>query len=1630
MKKLLMAFAAAALLVGCAKEYDDSAIRKDLSDLKGEVGKLADRVSTLESNMKAIVSFPDQLIQSVQELKDEADNIYGYTVTYVTGESYTFKIDVPTNADDPAAQVIGLAKDEDGTWWWTLNGQAIYPLQVLNYIGIAEDGHLYVGGADRGLVQDAIIQSITDTAEGLVITLYSGDTFTIPKAANFALKFAQTTFGAKAGVPVEVPYTLENAPEGTVVDVWTDVTYEAVVDAEAKKITVTPSTPFVKGSILVFADSQIGYTSIKKLTFEGETFDVTDTPTEEAIAASVDYIGEATQGEVVVKGVYNIPFTLSADVDWIHAVQTKAESFEVTVTLDDNTTTAIRTGNLNFVDADKNIIKTVTIAQKAAAVAGPKIIKFDGTVFRAELPAERATATEGTLEAWVSVSSLSGCQNILGAEGNFLLRIDSNQLDYVYGAAEKSNGEFEEGHVRANIGTNEWHHVAATYVQKGKAILYIDGEKVGEADTQDHPVYMDGKIASSGNYPCWGLPFRFYIGSGCDKHNFTGNLAYARVWDKALSAEEIALVKASANVSGENLLAYWKFDEEEGNTIADYSGNNLTITAKKMFTGGASGSEPALEDAEINWLDGSLPVVSEDAVVIEKAGSVEPQPAISFDPANFAALDWSNKNASTWYYFKENYALPQGFTFILHIYPYSLNTSGMRVGNFGNNTESPCNMLRFGQNGNNAELEWMVDYNGGRSQKELLAPGFEVEKWQAIVLTADAATNTYKIYRNDVLGAEKTLSYNTEMGFGAIEFANSWGASWRSEFKGRMALLSVYDKALSAEEIKANIFGIPTSDACVGFWPMNEGEGAVLYADPARSIKENIDLSKAVRNDNDNVTQNHDFDATEYLKWTTGNKIESTEPDPEPIPTANKAPYMKSIMFGVTFPDEYAALDETSFEGWVYPKSYNGAQANLPTFMGTENAFMVRFENHKPQIVLGDPVTGGGEIKASSPTALGVNQWYHIAATYKRNDKIVLYVNGEKVAENNTKDFPVTYNSGVKEGANDDAAIGRKFWVGNAYSTRWFDGNMSHLRVWSKALTQAEIKASANNKELTTAEGLIANWPLNEAEGVAIVDVSGNNLNTVFKTYTSAVEDAASATREDANVPDLVFAESLELSEKTLKLMKGDEKVLTVSVKPDNAMVPEITWESSAADIVSVNGGTVLAKGVGSATITAKATVAGTEISATCDVTVSPLTGVVAPHMKENYFRTMGGFGDLEEVTVEWKMNAKYDNPEVSSIFGKEGSWLLRVGDAGIGRNELQLATNHGNWTTGVTFENDKWYHVAVTYKNGGAVQVYVNGELKAENTEFATAVAGLAGTDGTDVSYYGISANDDVKIGASYMERGGSWGSYYAVNNRWLDGQLCEVRVWNKVRSASEIAANMNNLEDTSSENLLAYYKMDLTDANTGNGNTIKDYSSAGKDLVADTDVRWQQGRDDIAAPAPAALSVSEFIALDDKTEATFEGIVAALASKGFVATDGKQNLYVFQNAAPTVKAGDKVSVTAKKITYYGLVETDKANVVVTVLSSGNAIPTTEVADITATLDTFPETASTSVMVKLEGTVAISGNYVNFNVEGAKKKGSLHGLDFSGENGKKLAVTGYYIGTSGSGGAYVNIAATSFEAL
>ena len=211
------------------------------------------------------------------------------------------------------------------------------------------------------------------------------------------------------------------------------------------------------------------------------------------------------------------------------------------------------------------------------------------------------------------------------------------------------------------------------------------------------------------------------------------------------------------------------------------------------------------------------------------------------------------------------------------------------------------------------------------------------------------------------------------------------------------------------------------------------------------------------------------------------------------------------------------------------------------------------------------------------------------------------------------------------------------------------------------------------------------------------------------------------------------------------------------------------------------------------------------------------LVNVVA-NIDENYLSLVNpgnasALGGMGEVTVECLARFTEFGKLISTVMGIEGNFLIRIGDAGVPDNQIQLATSNGNVTdTAWQLETGKWTHIAVTFNSAnGAVDVYFNGVHKG-NTQYSN-------------------YRSNVNWNSSDFYVGKSWD-----NNRWFDGEISEARVWNRVLSVEEINAKNHFYKvDAASEGLVAYWKF-----NEGTGNVITDVTN-GYNLVANSAITWK---------------------------------------------------------------------------------------------------------------------------------------------------------------------------------------------
>lgn len=177
---------------------------------------------------------------------------------------------------------------------------------------------------------------------------------------------------------------------------------------------------------------------------------------------------------------------------------------------------------------------------------------------------------------------------------------------------------------------------------------------------------------------------------------------------------------------------------------------------------------------------------------------------------------------------------------------------------------------------------------------------------------------------------------------------------------------------------------------------------------------------------------------------------------------------------------------------------------------------------------------------------------------------------------------------------------------------------------------------------------------------------------------------------------------------------------------------------------------------------------------------------------------------------------------------GIEGKFLFRFGDDGVPANHLQIAGTSS--ATNIHINRDvpleKWIHIAITYNAAEKnLKAYYNGELVTDHSmDIGPINWGVPHSD-----------EEDGKPRCFWIGR-----SYN--NERWLDADIAEVRIWNRVLSEEEINEKDHAYEvDPASDGLVAYWKL-----NDGI-NELKDHTINGNNATPTSSLTWV----DVALPA-----------------------------------------------------------------------------------------------------------------------------------------------------------------------------------
>jgi len=300
MKNLLSLLLCSLLLFGCSDKYDDSALRNDLDNLENRIAKVEELCKQMNTNISSLQKIVDALQNKLSILKVEPISD-GYIIHFSDGTAATIKNG--KNADP--VPVIGVQKDADGIYYWTLNGKWLTDAQGNKIKAQGTDGAKGDTGdkgdtgntgakGDTGVTPqlkiendywfvsydngqswtklgkatgengkdgtNGIFKSVTEDDNNVYFTMTNGTIITIPKGDNsqFALAFDTTDVAIlHGGASKTISYTIAGATENTIVKALAQDGWKAVVNATSTDkgtITVTAPDPIVESEILVFAN--------------------------------------------------------------------------------------------------------------------------------------------------------------------------------------------------------------------------------------------------------------------------------------------------------------------------------------------------------------------------------------------------------------------------------------------------------------------------------------------------------------------------------------------------------------------------------------------------------------------------------------------------------------------------------------------------------------------------------------------------------------------------------------------------------------------------------------------------------------------------------------------------------------------------------------------------------------------------------------------------------------------------------------------------------------------------------------------------------------------------------------------------------------------------------------------------------------------------------------------------------------------------------------------------------------------------------------------------------------------------------------------------------------------------------
>lgn len=162
----------------------------------------------------------------------------------------------------------------------------------------------------------------------------------------------------------------------------------------------------------------------------------------------------------------------------------------------------------------------------------------------------------------------------------------------------------------------------------------------------------------------------------------------------------------------------------------------------------------------------------------------------------------------------------------------------------------------------------------------------------------------------------------------------------------------------------------------------------------------------------------------------------------------------------------------------------------------------------------------------------------------------------------------------------------------------------------TKVTLEVNRMLTLNASVLPTGVDASISWTSSDESVVSVTgtgEITAHKAGSADVTATAKADTSKTAVCKVTVVPEGegIPATSITLSAQVLNLGVGETKLLSVTVSPDNAVMPELTWTSNDESIVRVYNGNIIGIREGSTTVTVSAFVGVTELTDSCQVTVT-----------------------------------------------------------------------------------------------------------------------------------------------------------------------------------------------------------------------------------------------------------------------------------------------------------------------------------------------------------------------------------------------------------------------------------------